>query len=92
MATTRIKDAPFTRQEKQHLIEMGIEEADWGHPGVTLGNPIEYFRERIKLNDDPSIQLKGNRRHLPALRGGSRKRPSDVQLRQTNIISCNKVV
>lgn len=87
MTTTRIKDAPFTPQEKQHLLQMGVYEADWGHPEVTLDNPVEYFRERIRLNDDPSLQITlGRRSSLPRLRGASRKRPSDKELRIVNAI------
>ncbi|GMQ91712.1 MAG: hypothetical protein BMS9Abin11_1023 [Gammaproteobacteria bacterium] len=86
MTTIRIKDAPFTVQEKNHLLSMGIEEADWGHPEIILDNPVEYFRERVRLKDDPSMQISKSRKHLPRLRG-TRSRPSDMELRRINIVS-----
>lgn len=80
MTTTRIKDAPFTKEEIAHLTKMGIVEADWGHPQVTLDNPIQYFRDRVRLKDDPSLQITHGRRTLPRLRG-NRERPNDRTLR-----------
>ena len=71
MTIVRIKDAPFSKKEVRHLLAMGIEEADWGHPQVKLDDPIKYFKERIRLNDDPSLQMRKPMRNLPSLRGVS---------------------
>lgn len=40
-----IKDAPFTDDEKETIIAMGVVKADWGHPDVLLDDPVMYFQE-----------------------------------------------
>ena len=69
MAVVRIKDAPFPKKVIRHLLSMGIVEADWGHPEVKLDNPIKYFKDRVRLNDNPTMQMKKRIRNLPSLRG-----------------------
>lgn len=51
----KIKNAPFTETEKADIIALGIEEADWGHPAVTLDDPVAFFRKRI---DDSNALVK----------------------------------
>lgn len=50
-----IDDAPFTDEEKEAIKAMGIERAEWGHPDVTLSDPVAYFEaERRSLEDMPT--------------------------------------
>ena len=41
----KIKDAPFTEEQKAEIITMGIDSANWGHPDVVLDDMIQSFGE-----------------------------------------------
>ena len=41
---TRIRDAPFTHEEKREIEALGFYWADWGQPEVELADPVAYFK------------------------------------------------
>ena len=48
MVMVRIDDAPFTGAVKERIKSMGFKAWDWGHPSVTLSDPIAFFEERLQ--------------------------------------------
>lgn len=40
-----IKDAPWTPEQIEAVLAMGIERADWGWPDVILEDPIAYYQK-----------------------------------------------
>jgi len=45
----KIKDAPFTDEEKEEIVALGIVGADWGYPEKDLRDPVAYFKTLVAM-------------------------------------------
>lgn len=52
MAFINIVDAPFTEEEKQKILAMRIERAEWGYPDIVQEDPVAHFQALVDRDMD----------------------------------------